>query len=95
MGRWEIGRKIFLATHRIIGLFAGAIVVLIGLSGSVLAFREDIDEWLNAPLMRVEPPPLPSLRPLDEILAAATAAMPRKAGRSASRSRDMRKRRRS
>ncbi len=76
MGRNERGRKIFLATHRIIGLFAGAILVLIGLSGSVLAFREDIDEWLNAPLMRVEAPARPSLRPLDEILAAATAAMP-------------------
>ncbi|HEY8067145.1 MAG TPA: PepSY-associated TM helix domain-containing protein [Methylosinus sp.] len=76
MGRNERGRKIFLATHRIIGLFAGAILVLIGLSGSVLAFRENIDEWLNAPLMRVEAPARPSLRPLDEILAAATAAMP-------------------
>ena len=76
MGRNERCRKIFLATHRIIGLFAGAILVLIGLSGSVLAFREDIDEWLNASLMRVEPPPLPSPRPLDEILAAATAATP-------------------
>jgi len=76
MGRKEPGRKIFLAIHRVIGLFAGALVVLVGLSGSVLAFREDIDEWLNAPLMRVEPPARPSLRPLDEILAAATAAAP-------------------
>ncbi|MBG0811743.1 PepSY domain-containing protein [Methylosinus sp. H3A] len=76
MGRNELGRKIFLATHRIIGLFAGAIVALVGLSGSMLAFREDIDEWLNAPLMRVETPARPSLRPLDEIFAAATAEMP-------------------
>jgi uncharacterized iron-regulated membrane protein len=76
MGRNERGRKIFLSAHRYIGLFAGAVFVLIGLSGSLLAFREDIDEWLNAPLMRVEPPTPAVMRPLDEILAAATAAMP-------------------
>jgi uncharacterized iron-regulated membrane protein len=74
--RRELGRKIFLRVHQTIGLFAGAIVVLVGLSGSVLAFREDIDEWLNASLMRVENPARPSQRPLDEILAAAVAAMP-------------------
>ncbi len=66
----------FLQIHRTIGLFAGAILVLVGLSGSVLAFREDIDEWLNAPLMRVETPVQASYRPLDEILAAAAATMP-------------------
>ncbi|BBU62367.1 hypothetical protein MSC49_23020 [Methylosinus sp. C49] len=76
MWRRERGRKIFLAAHRYIGLFAGAVFVLIGLSGSLLAFREDIDEWLNAPLMRVEPPTPAVMRPLDQILAAATAAMP-------------------
>ena len=74
--RREFGRKVFLRIHRTVGLFAGAIVVLVGLSGSFLAFREDIDEWLNAPLMRVETPVQASYRPLDEILAAAVAAMP-------------------
>ena len=74
--RREFGRKVFLQIHRTIGLFAGAIFVLVGLSGSILAFREDIDEWLNASIMRVEIPAQPALRPLDEILAAAVAAMP-------------------
>ena len=74
--RREFGRKVFLQIHRTIGLFAGAIVVLVGLSGGILAFREDIDEWLNASIMRVEIPAPPALRPLDEILAAAVAAMP-------------------
>lgn len=70
------GRKVFLQIHRTIGLFAGAIFVLVGLSGSILAFREDIDELLNASLMRVDMPAQPARRPLDEILAAAVAAMP-------------------
>lgn len=74
--RRERGRKIFLQIHRTIGLFAGAIFVLVGLSGGILAFREDIDEGLNASLMRVDMPAQPSYRPLDEILAVAVAAMP-------------------
>jgi len=69
-------RKFFLEFHKIVGLFAGAIFVLIGLSGGVLAFREDIDEWLNAPLMRVETPAQPAYRSPDDILEAAVAAMP-------------------
>ncbi|HTO80438.1 MAG TPA: PepSY-associated TM helix domain-containing protein [Methylocystis sp.] len=69
-------RGVFLRIHQIIGLFAGAIFVLIALSGGVLAFREDIDEALNASIMRVEEPAQASLKPLDEILAAAVAAMP-------------------
>ncbi|GLI94721.1 PepSY-associated TM helix domain-containing protein [Methylocystis echinoides] len=72
----ESGRAVLLRIHQIIGLFAGAVFVLVGLSGGLLAFREDIDESLNAPLMRVETPSQPSYRSLDEILAAATAAMP-------------------
>jgi len=77
--RSELGRRIFLRIHQVIGLFVGAIVVLMGLSGGVLAFREDIDEWLNASIMRVEIPTPPSQRPLDEILAAAIASMPQDA----------------
>jgi uncharacterized iron-regulated membrane protein len=69
-------RRIFFRVHQTIGLFAGAIFVLIALSGGVLAFREDIDECLNAAIMRVETPAQASLKPLDEILAAAVAAAP-------------------
>jgi len=69
-------RKFFLEFHKIVGLLAGAIFVLIGLSGGMLAFREDIDEWLNAPLMRVETPARPAYRSPDDILEAAVAAMP-------------------
>jgi uncharacterized iron-regulated membrane protein len=76
MRRREITRNIFLPIHRMIGLVAGAVFVVIAFSGGLLAFREDIDEWLNAPLMRVDPPAEATTRPLDEIFAAAIAAMP-------------------
>jgi uncharacterized iron-regulated membrane protein len=74
--RRGLGRKVLFRLHQIVGLVAGAVLVLVGLSGAVLAFREDIDEWLNAPLMRVETPARGSYRSADEILAAAAAAMP-------------------
>ena len=70
-------RRIFLQVHRIVGLFVGAVFVLIGLSGSLLAYREAVDEALNAAIMRVEAPQGDAAyRPVDEIVAAATAAMP-------------------
>ncbi len=74
--RREVARKVFLQIHRTIGLFAGAVFVLVGLSGAVLAFRENIDELLNASIMRVDAPAQASYRSPDEILGAALAAMP-------------------
>ncbi|WP_018265650.1 PepSY-associated TM helix domain-containing protein [Methylosinus sp. LW4] len=44
------GRALWLATHRYIGFVAGAVFVVIGLSGSLLAFRVEIDEFLNKDL---------------------------------------------
>ena len=74
--RREVARKVFLQLHRTIGLFVGAVFVLVGLSGAVLAFREDIDELLNASIMRVDTPAQGSYRSPDEILGGAFAAMP-------------------
>jgi len=74
--RLQLGRGAFVTVHRTIGFFLGAVVVVVGLSGSILAFRFPIDEWLNASLMHVEIPAQAVYRPLDEILAAAKSAMP-------------------
>ncbi|HEY8009195.1 MAG TPA: PepSY-associated TM helix domain-containing protein [Methylocella sp.] len=75
-GRLDSGRKLWIKVHRTIGLFLGVLFVFVGLTGSVLAFWQSIDEWLNASIMRVEAPPQAAYRPLDEILAAAKAAAP-------------------
>ena len=74
--RLEAGRELWLKIHRTIGLFAGALFVIIGLSGSIIAFREPIDEWLNAAILKVMVPAQEKYRPLDEIIAAAKAAAP-------------------
>jgi uncharacterized iron-regulated membrane protein len=70
------GRKLFLSVHRTIGLLAGTAFVVIGLSGSILAFWQPIDEWLNAAIMRVEIPPKGIYRSLDEVLVAAKEVAP-------------------
>jgi uncharacterized iron-regulated membrane protein len=71
-------RKLWQKVHLYIGLFAGAVFVLIGLTGSILAFGSQIDSWLNADLMSVKLPvnSEPHVRPIEEILATAKRAIP-------------------
>ena len=70
-------RKFWLKVHLYLGLFAGAVFVLIGLTGSILAFEFPLDESLNAQLMTV-----PVNRdnnnylPLDAIVASGLKALP-------------------
>lgn len=72
-----VSRKIWTSIHRWIGLVAGAYFVVAGLTGSVLAFWQDLDEWLNPNLMIVsEPTPNSPCRSVDEIVAAARTQLP-------------------
>ncbi|WP_162009778.1 PepSY-associated TM helix domain-containing protein [Methylocystis heyeri] len=76
LGR-RAARKFWTWTHRWIGLIVGVYFVVAGLSGSLLAFWQDIDELLNPNLMRVSPPREDaSYKSIDEILAAARAQFP-------------------
>lgn len=72
-------REFLFRAHKTIGIVFGLAFVLVGLSGSVLAFREDIDELLNYSLMRVAPTYNESFRPIDEIFAAASSQIPENA----------------
>jgi len=67
-------RKLWLKVHLYLGLFAGAVFVIIGLTGSLLAFEHSLDEALNASLMRVAKQP--TLKPLNEIVSAGLNAVP-------------------
>jgi len=67
-------RKLWLKVHLYLGLFAGAVFVIIGLTGSLLAFEHSLDEALNASLMRVAKQP--TLKPLNEIVSAGLKAVP-------------------
>ena len=67
-------RKLWLGTHRWLGLTVGLLFVLLGLTGSALVFDHAIDEWLNPELLLSESSAVP--RPLSELLAAAEEATP-------------------
>lgn len=70
-------RKLWFKVHLYLGLFAGAVFVLIGLTGSLLAFEFPLDEWLNPKLMTV--PVVKEANnylPLDAIVASGLKALP-------------------
>ena len=71
-------RKLWFMVHLYIGLFAGAVFVLIGLAGSLSVFGPEVDSALNPALKKIQGYPLQSAyRPLDEIAAAAKAVIPK------------------
>lgn len=70
-------RRAIRTYHRVIGHTLGIIFVIIGLTGSVLAYWQAVDEVLNREVMLVTPPAVGHVvRPFAEIAAAATAAIP-------------------
>ncbi|MFN3431487.1 MAG: PepSY-associated TM helix domain-containing protein, partial [Candidatus Sericytochromatia bacterium] len=77
----------FRQAHMIVGLTAGLIVSLTGLTGASVAFRHEIDQALNPALFRA--PPAAVEAPVDRIIARAVdgrgspatmVAFPREAG---------------
>ncbi|WP_020565855.1 PepSY-associated TM helix domain-containing protein [Methylosarcina fibrata] len=76
--RLKSRRKLWLQVHLWLGLFVGGMLVIISLTGSVLVFWQEIDEWLNRDLMRVEIPKddRVSYRPLSEIEASVKSSLP-------------------
>ncbi|NOT12941.1 MAG: PepSY domain-containing protein [Methylococcaceae bacterium] len=78
LSRLKARRKLWLEIHLWLGLIAGAVLLIVGLTGSILVFWQEIDAWLNPELMRVEAPAegATAYRPLSEIVAEADAAMP-------------------
>ncbi|MDD5033688.1 MAG: PepSY-associated TM helix domain-containing protein [Methylococcaceae bacterium] len=74
--RLKARRKLWLEVHLWLGLVAGAVLVVVGLTGSILVFWQEFDGWLSPDLYRVERAegvrPLPPTA-LDE---AARTALP-------------------
>ena len=60
--------------HRWVGLTVGLLLAVVGLSGSALVFREEIDLALNPELLRVEV--RDARQPLAAVVGAARAAYP-------------------
>ncbi len=65
-------RRFWLVSHRWLGIVAGPLLVLIGLTGSALVFDHAIDEWLHPELLLCDA--AGPNRPLDQLIAAAEAS---------------------
>lgn len=55
--------------HLYLGLFGGAVLVVVGLTGSLLAFSAEADRWFMADLLTVSPRPARAMayRSIDEL----------------------------
>ncbi len=47
--RIQTWRRLWLDVHLYLGLFVGALLVVFGLTGSVLAFDNEFTRWINLP----------------------------------------------
>ncbi|MDT0136642.1 sulfite reductase flavoprotein subunit alpha [Acidovorax sp. PRC11] len=73
---WPGLRAVLFQLHWFIGITAGTVLVVIGLSGALLAFREEILDLINPGVRQVAPQAGPALTPpqLVEALARSDAA---------------------
>ena len=67
-------RRLWLRVHLYLGLFGGALFVLMSLTGSFLVFYKAIDEWLNPALLTTSGSG--PYKPLNDMVAAAQSAAP-------------------
>lgn len=66
-------RKLFIQLHKYTGLLLGVLLTITGLTGSLLVFDRELDEWLTPATVAFEPPA--DIASLDLALANATAAV--------------------
>ena len=82
--RLKTRRKLWLEVHLWLGLVAGAVLLIVGLTGSILVFWQEIDAQLNPTWHYVEATPEGSkaYQPLQSLVNAADKTVPEKAKRS-------------
>lgn len=65
-GRWRIDRPFLVLIHRYVGLTMAGFLLVAGLTGSLLAWNDELETALSPALFRVVPPG-PQARPLDPL----------------------------
>jgi uncharacterized iron-regulated membrane protein len=76
LSRLKARRQRWLTVHLWLGLTLGLLLSIYGITGSILVFYPEIDEWLHPDMLTVERPNQASYRPLAEIFEAGRQAMP-------------------
>jgi uncharacterized iron-regulated membrane protein len=80
LSRLKARRKNWLAVHLWLGLSLGFLLSIYGITGSILVFHEEIDEWLSSELLIVKQPEYSMVyQPLGAIFEAGRKAMPTRA----------------
>lgn len=74
MSAGRVARRVFSWTHLYLGLVTGLVLSVLGLTGTVLVFHDEIDALVAPGLHRVQPGA--ARAPLDDVVAAAHAAAP-------------------
>ncbi len=76
--KFKTRRKLWLAVHLYLGLIAGAILAVVGLTGGMLVFYQEMQEVINPELAMVLtlPENRTKLQSLDDIVAAVEKAKP-------------------
>lgn len=69
-------RKLWLKVHLWLGLTMGLLLSIYGITGSILVFHAELEEWLHSDMLVIEVPAQPNYRPLADIFSAGRAAMP-------------------
>jgi uncharacterized iron-regulated membrane protein len=72
-------RRLWLKAHLYLALSVGLIFAILGLTGSLLIYQEQLDEWLNPELV-IEHAPSAKYQSLDKIMAAVKAEHPKRYG---------------
>lgn len=78
LARLKVRRKLWLDVHLYLGLIAGAILAIVGLTGGILVFYQELQEVLNPELSTVSVPAegKNALHSLNDIVTAAEKAKP-------------------
>lgn len=78
LAKLKARRKLWLGMHLYLGLIFGAILAIVGLTGSIMVFYQELQEVVNPELFNVSLPAEQNkkLQPLDTIIKAAETAKP-------------------
>lgn len=69
MPAWGRPRPLFRWLHRWLGLIAGLVLAVVGGTGAIMSFQDDLLRWMNPDVMQVAVPEGKSALPLPELVA--------------------------
>ncbi|HEX7069729.1 MAG TPA: PepSY domain-containing protein, partial [Rhodothermales bacterium] len=72
-----MGRRLLFQLHWLVGITAGIVLAVVGTTGAMLSFEDELLLWMNRGVMKIEPTDGPRLAPA-QLLARLGEAYPGK-----------------